>query len=52
MARIICDNMEGITKIQPNAFRAENTRENKQRACRNEKRIPKPDISQFKGLED
>ena len=49
MARIICDNTEGLDEIQPNVFVQANTDTNKVVTCQNTEKIPKLDIVPFRG---
>jgi len=48
MARVICDNSEGIDEIQPQAFRASDTsRLNIKVSCQDFNKIPRIDITKF-----
>ena len=48
MARIICDNSEGINEIQPQVFRASDTSNlNRKVSCEDFNKIPRIDITKF-----
>ena len=45
MARILCDNSQGLTEIQPLAYKVSKTV-----SCQDTSKIPKLDINQFNGI--
>ena len=50
LARILCDNTEGMNKMQPQAFLTSNSRDNKEVSCDDTTNIPKLDITPFRGV--
>ena len=50
LARILCDNTEGVNKMQPQAFLTSNSRDNKEVSCDDTTNIPKLDITPFRGV--
>ena len=50
LARILCDNTEGMNKMQPQAFLTSNSGDNKEVSCDDTTNIPKLDITPFRGV--
>ena len=50
LARIICDNTKDVTKMQPLAFMTSNPKSNKEVSCDDTSKIPKLDITPFRGV--
>ena len=49
MARVLCNNLQGIVSIQPNAFKTEKAFNNRRISC---DRIPKLDLSSWKEIKN
>ena len=50
LARILCDNTEGMNKMQPQAFLTSNSGDNKEVSCDDTSKILKLDITPFQGV--
>ena len=50
LARILCDNTKDITKMQPLAFMTSDSNDNKEVSCDDTSKIPKLDITPFRGV--
>ena len=50
LARILCDNTQDVTKMQPHAFMTSDSNDNKEVSCDDTSKIPKLDITPFRGV--
>jgi hypothetical protein len=50
LARILCDNTNDVTKMQPHAFMTSNSNDNKEVSCDKTNKISKLDITPFQGV--